>query len=546
MNLSDLKKFVETPGIELIAHNAQHEFKWFLARGINANIVHDTRVLARLYDERMSAKLGALSLKFGVDKYYKEGNPTELQGKDLADRPTRDARNTYLLMQQLYAQLSENEKRVYHEVLVPAAKTLAQIELEGVCIDRPAITELSKGLAQRIAALKLEQEPAVLDFEQAYGKQIKGGRFNVGSPQQKQILIYDILGYPVLQTTDSGSPSTEAEVLEALLRLQHTEEHHAGLLDDCTTCKNSTLNKITSASKWGGWNDRWLQHLPGYLVDIGSRSFLFTDLMGEGAATGRVVSANPNLQNIARAAEMRSLFISRYGELWELDYKGIELRIWACLAEDERLIEAIIKEDPHTATAQDIYAKKTISKAERQVAKTFLYCLINGGGPFRLTLVTGIPLKEMEVMFKRFWRAHRSGQTFWQDWVEADEWDVYGRPKAGIVYSPTGMKRHFTKPTEARNHLIQNTALVVLLKAINIAVPHIKASGRGVADLVVHDSLRLDTKPRSQKLVAEVKEIMEQQKIVWQVGRKTHIISLPFLVEVKRGKNWGSMEEVKL
>ena len=352
-----------------------------------------------------------------------------------------------------------------------------------------------------------------------------------------------MLGYPVLQTTDSGAPSTEAEVVEALLKLEHIKKKHEGQVEECKTCQNSTLSKIDKASKWTGWRDRFLKHLKEYMVETSGQHFVFTDLLLAGAATGRLISSNPNMQNTPRGY-VREVFVPRYHLLWEFDYKAIEWRIWVCLAKDEALIEAVRTGDPHTDTATVIFGKKakTITKDERFIAKTLNFTIINGGGPFRLTLVTGLPIEQTEQMFKRFWKAHPQGQRFWEEYVEVESYDKWKRPQSGWVHSPTGMKRHFEKPTEARNHLIQNPALVVMLKAANQVVPYIKDSGHGVVDLTVHDSLRVDGKKSFDKIAKDVKAIMEEQTLEVN-GENTE---LPFEVEVKRGKDWNNMEEVKL
>ena len=543
MKLNELKKFCENKQNSLLVHNAQFENKWFLSNGINARIDYDTRLEARLFDERLPADLNSLVLRFEIDKYYKTGDVAKFEGKELKERPSRDARNTLALHEYLYPKLTEAERKVYHEVLVPAAKTLAQIELEGICVSPSKISEVTKRINKDLDALKLHSEPTIKAFIEAWGKKVKGGQFNVGSSKQKQIVIYDILGYPVLQTTDSGAPSTEAEVVEALLKLEHIKTHHKGQVEECKVCQGSTLSKIDKASKWIGWRDKFLKHLTEHLVAVKGKQFVFTDLLLAGAATGRLISSNPNMQNTPRGY-VREVFIPRYDFIWEFDYKGIEWRVWVCLAKDDALIEAVRTGDPHANTAADIFAKKlkTITKEERFIGKTFNFTIINGGGPFRLTLVTGLPIEQTEQMFKRFWKAHPRGQKFWEKYVEVVTYDKWNRPQSGWVHAPTGMKRYFEKPTEARNHLIQNPALVVMLKAANKVVPYVKDSGYGVVDLTVHDSLRTDGKKSFDKIVKDVKAIMEEQTL--EINGED--MELPFEVEVKRGKNWSDMEDVKL
>ena len=98
------------------------------------------------------------------------------------------------------------------------------------------------------------------------------------------------------------------------------------------------------------------------------KQFVFTDLLLAGAATGRLISSNPNMQNTPRGY-VREVFIPRYDFIWEFDYKGIEWRVWVCLAKDDALIEAVRTGDPHANTAADIFAKKL------KVSVNYLRCL---------------------------------------------------------------------------------------------------------------------------------------------------------------------------
>lgn len=570
MKLIGLKKLMEDPQVDFIVHNSQFEHKWLLSKGINAHIVEDTFLLMRLFDERLPAGLESACLRFGIDKGYKS-DPTKLMGLALAERPTKDAFNTFELWQYLYPKLSEKEKQVYYSVLLPAAKTLAQIELEGVCVSKQATLDVAKELETRIADLHLETDQTIKDYEQARkagGK--KDYHFNVNSPQQKVEVVYDMLGYsPIAYTTNkdgkpSDNPASDAEVLTALLRLEHGEKKHEGALEECGVCHNTTLYKIVQASQMSGQREKFIGKLLGevdapswqfdpkleLMVERAGKHYVHTDLTVYGARTGRLTSTNINLQNIVNNW-VRKIFVPRHDLLLEGDYKGIELRIWACLAQDQKLIEAIRNGDPHLATAKDIYADPKLTKQDsdkRFVGKTFNYIIINGGGPSRLSLQTGLPVQTTEQMFKRFWKQHPTGRKFWVDWVEADEWDDYDRPKAGIVYSPTGMKRHFDKPTQARNHLIQNPALVAILGAANEAVPFVKGTGQGVVDLTVHDSLRLDIKKEFlKKHIYTLKDIMESQKIEWVDGEgNRQTLDLPFEVEFKVGPDWAHCEELKL
>ena len=509
-------------GMKLITHNAQFEHKWFIKNNIQADIVHDTKLLAHLFDERLPLGLEDLCLYFGIDKSYKCGDEiVNLTGKELYDRNTRDAYNTFKLFQILYPKLSSQEKEVYHKVLIPATKSIAKLELAGMKVDLKVLEATRKQIEDKTSDIRLQEDEHITEFNAASQKV-----FNINSSLHKKLLIYDVLGYPIIQRSKrTGEPTTQADILEALQLIKHKQEKHGESIENCSKCKKLTLSKIINTSKYTGWIENFLNPIQNALVG----DMIYTNLWLGETSTGRLKSSKPNLQNCVKNFP-RQIFISRYpeGVLSEFDYSGIEYRLMASLAKDAIAISAIKSGDPHIDTARLIFNKKEISKEERDIGKTFNYGLIYGAGAYRLSILTGLHRQEISKMLSRYWGQHNCIQTYFHDWIDND-----------LIYSPTGMKRHWTKETEAKNFPIQNSAFILMLQGLNRAVEFVEKTGQGVTCLTVHDSIVIDWKSEKAalKYSPEIKGLMCQHEWDW--------IKTDINADVKIGKDWYNMVEMK-
>lgn len=367
MNIKELKEFAEnTP---LITHNAQFEHSWFLSRSIEADIKHDTMLAAYLYDERLPLSLESLCLKFDIDRVFKKE-----YGKDVAnmsdermkERNTKDARNTYLLMAKLWSLLSEEEKRVYKTVLIPATRSLAQIENTGVCYSPKVLKDVVQELKDRAEELKLYEDPFIKKFNENSKKE-----FNIDSWMHRLVVIYDMLGYEELPyrkgKTDpedpESNPTTGVKVLKRLLDRRYTE----------------TLEKIIKYSSYHGWQENY-EALEAYCDKcghshtdkIGDSSFVFTNLYLGDTTTGRVKSTHPNMQNNPRreGGWTRRCFVPRSpnGVILEADYDQIELKVIAGLSGDEPLIDAFLNgDDLHKDMARIAFALNSVDEVTKEL-----------------------------------------------------------------------------------------------------------------------------------------------------------------------------------
>lgn len=496
---------------QLIVHNAQFEHKWFLYFGVEAQIAHDTRLLAYLIDENSSTALEALCLRYGVDTSYKKGDKvTEVEGEELAQYNCRDTHNTYELFKALWPQLGDREREVYQNVLIPATKNLALIELAGLHTTPERIQECQVELDQMITDLKLDEDPYIQQLEEAMGK-----KFNIKSTPQRKILIFDLLGYDVLMTTDSGAPSTQSKVLKKMLKKRHTD----------------TLEKIITYSEYMGAKVNFLDVMERSLRQVGDQWFIYTSLWLGDTATGRLKSNDPNLQNTPKSF-VRRIFTSRFedGYLLEFDYDQIELRIIAGLSGDAKLIEDFRDgKDPHLETAVDITGKKhkAITEKDRDAGKRINFMIPTGASPGLLAYETGLEVREAEMMLRRYWKAHPELKAYFDN-----------LPEEGTVYSPTGMKRTALgerAKNQIRNFAIQNTALIAHLMAINTLVPAQLELGNLVI-LPTHDSFLSDCRTDFKKTYHMKKEILESITFDW--------MPIPFTVSGKVGSDYGSMEKI--
>lgn len=504
----NLRKFLETT--PLICHHAQFEHRWLIHHGINANIVEDTRLLAYLIDESQPTDLESLCLKYEIDRPYKIGDAVvDLEGKDLEERNCRDTINTFKLKDTLLSLVSEEEYKVYKEVLLPATKSLAQIELAGLHVDLDTMDKIEAELKEKIDEIDLMNDPYIKEVEK-----ITGRSFKIKSSIQRKILVYDVLGYEYSNQakTKTGNPSTQAEVLEKFLAQRHTD----------------TLEKLIRYSEYTGWLKNFIEVMKKNLVG----EFVYTSLWLGGTATGRIKSSDPNMQNVPKSF-VRRIFNSRYtgGVLIDADHSQMELRILAGLSQDEALIDGLLSEDLHTETAKVIFNKKDISEKERALGKRINFAIPTGASDARIAFETGLPLPEVKMLLRRYWRRHWRLKEYFEE-----------LPKSGIVKSPTGMKRNCQTPNQARNFAIQNCALIIHLRTINEWVPFMR-EWRGTAVLPIHDSFLSDVplNPEDKKFkrfCRELKEVLESQTFDW--------MPVPILCDIKWGYNWYDMKEVEL
>jgi len=425
-----------------------------------------------------------------------------------------DADITLRLHHKLHAELAAlpSLASVLSDIEMPLVPVLARIEREGALVDADLLKIQSGELGDKMDALERE------------AIELAGEPFNLGSPRQLGAILYDKFGLPVLKKTPKGQPSTAEEALEAL-----AEE---GFPLPKVLMQYRSMSKLKST-----YTDR----LPEQINPRTGR--IHTSYQQAVAATGRLSSSDPNLQNIpVRTAEgrrIRQAFIAAPGyKLLAADYSQIELRIMAHLAKDEGLLSAFRNGlDVHTATAAEVFKVELgdVTSDQRRSAKAINFGLIYGMGAKKLGKDIGVDSKTakayIDVYFARYpgvrdYMERTRKQAADQGYVET----LFGRR----LYLPT---IHSNRPQEragaertAINAPMQGTAADIIKRAM-VTVDNWLASTALDARVIlqVHDELVLEVR---EDLVEQV----AQEIRVHMSGAAQ--LDVPLVVDVGVGANW--------
>jgi len=401
--------------------------------------------------------------------------------------------------------------QLLEEIEVPLIPVLVDMEATGILVDRELLGEMSRGFNKELAALELDIYKAA------------GGEFNINSTPQLRTVLFERLKLPVQKRTKTGA-STDVEVLEQLAALGHEVPR--------LLIEYRELTKLKST---------YVDALPGYIsADTGR---VHTSFNQTGAATGRLSSSDPNLQNIPvrtrRGGEIRRAFIAPPGHLLLIaDYSQIELRLLAHLSGDPSFVAAFQRGgDIHRQTAAVIFGvpEEKVTGEMRARAKTINFATIYGQGALALSRQLGITLEEAKAFIKHYFERF-AGVRVWLDktveearhrgFVET----LFGRRR----YIPELRDRNFSIRSfgerTATNSPLQGSAADLIKIAMIRIHAALKRERLGTRMLLqVHDELVFEV-PESERAVAEalVKREMEG------VAR----LAVPLVVSVGAGKNW--------
>jgi DNA polymerase-1 len=404
--------------------------------------------------------------------------------------------------------------RLYREIELPLVEVLARMEIAGVAIDRSALSELSIAFGAEINRLEREAERVV------------GHAVALGSPKQLGELLFVELNLPKGKKTKTGAWSTDASVLEEI----QGEHPIVGIAMEWRT-----VSKLQST---------YVEALPK-LVEADGR--VHTTFQQAVAATGRLSSTDPNLQNIpirtALGRKIRNTFIAEKGNtLVAADYSQIELRILAHVTRDEHLIAAFAAgEDIHRATAARVLGKPAadVDADERAMAKMVNFGIAYGMGDFGLATRAGISRDAAKSFIAGYFERY-PGIRRYIDTIKEEA------RTNGSVTTQLGRRRPIPElragnpalraagERAAINHPIQGTAADVIKIAMIRLAPRLAAAGlKARLVLQVHDELLLEV-PSGEvdRLVPLLIETMEGALA----------LDVPLTVEVKLGPRWDEMK----
>lgn len=425
-----------------------------------------------------------------------------------------DADITLRLHQALQARLAKTPsvQPVLMDIEMPLVPVLAKIERQGALVDAALLQVQSGELGVKMAELERRA------FELA------GEEFNLGSPKQLGSILYDKLGMPVLSKTAKGQPSTAEAVLDELAEQGYPLPE--------VLMQYRSLSKLKST---------YTDKLPGQINPRTGR--IHTSYQQAVAATGRLSSSDPNLQNIpirtAEGRRIRQAFVASPGyKLLAADYSQIELRIMAHLAKDEGLLHAFRNDlDVHRATAAEVFgvALEAVTTDQRRSAKAINFGLIYGMSAFGLAKQIGVDRKQSQDYIDRYFARYPGvlaymertrAQAAEQGFVET----LFGRR----LYLPDINAKNpaLRKGAErtAINAPMQGTAADIIKRAMVNVENWLSQSGLDARVILqVHDELVLEVR---EELVEQVKD-----EIRGHMSRAAQL-DVPLLVEVGIGANW--------
>lgn len=523
--LEALKPLLEEPTKGKIGQHIKYDMNVLARYGIELRgVVSDTMLesyilnstagrhdMDSLADRYLGVKTTSFEEIAGKGKHQLTFNQIDM---DIATPyAAEDADITLRLHQSLEPKLSAESRLldVLREIEVPLIPVLAQIERQGAKVDATLLAKQSQELDVRLHELE----------QQAYA--LAGETFNLGSPKQLQVILYEKQGIPVTKKTPKGAPSTAEEVLQDLALdypLPKVIIEHRG------------LSKLKST---------YTDKLPVMINPRTGR--IHTSYHQAVTATGRLSSSDPNLQNIpVRTQEgrrIRQAFVAPEGyKILAADYSQIELRIMAHLSDDEGLLSAFAKgEDIHKATAAEVFAVplEQVSADQRRSAKAINFGLIYGMSAFGLAKQLGVGRNEAQRYIDHYFEMYPGVQRYMQNTrAQASEKGYVETLFGRRLYLPeinakNAMRRQAAERT-AINAPMQGTAADIIKRAMIEVHAWLASSGLDAKMIMqVHDELVFEVKADA------VPELTEQiQRLMAGAAQ----LNVPLLVEVGVGDNW--------
>ena len=524
--IEQLRLFFESETIEKVGQNLKYDIKVLAkynvtVKGklfdtmlahylINPDMRHNMDVLAETYLNYTPISITELIGKKGKNQLSMRDVPLEKQ----TEYAVEDADITLQLKEHFQHELGEaNTQKLFDDIEIPLLRVLAAMELEGINLDETFLNSLSEELNNDI--LNLEKRI----YETA------GEEFNIASPKQLGIILFEklkLVDKP--KKTKTGQYATGEEILSYLAK------DHAIIKD---ILEYRGLAKLKST---------YVDALPLQVEEATGR--VHTDYMQTVAATGRLSSNNPNLQNIPirteRGRQVRKAFIPRNDDyiLLAADYSQIELRIIAALSKEETMIEAFKNgEDIHASTASKVFnvPLDEVTREQRSNAKTVNFGIIYGVSAFGLSNQTDLSRSEAKELIDTYYETYPKLRAYMSEQVD------FARDN-GYVQTVLG-RRRYLKDINSRNAVVRgasernavnapiqgSAADIIKIAMINIYNKLEAGNYKTKMLLQVHDELVFDVyKPELEDMKTLIKTEMEN----------AFKLEVPLDVEVDTGLNW--------
>jgi DNA polymerase-1 len=524
--IEQLRPFFEADHIEKIGQNLKYDIKVLAKYNIevkgqlfdtmiahyliNPDMRHNMDVLAETYLNYTPVSITELIGKKGKNQLSMREVPLEQQ----TEYAVEDADITLQLAAHFQGELTEaNTKKLFDELEIPLVKVLASMELEGINLDSKFLHSLSEDLNADIQTLESKI------YEDA------GEAFNIASPKQLGIILFEklkLVDKP--KKTKTGQYATSEDILSYLAKdheiIRHILEYRG-------------LAKLKST---------YVDALPNQVLEQTGR--VHTDYMQTVAATGRLSSNNPNLQNIPirteRGRQVRKAFIPRSEDyiLLAADYSQIELRVIAALSKENNMITAFKNgEDIHASTAAKVFniPINEVTREQRGNAKTVNFGIIYGVSAFGLSNQTNLSRSESKELIETYYQTYPKLRNYISEQVD------FARDN-GYVQTVLG-RRRYLKDINSRNAVVRSAAErnavnapiqgsaadIIKIAMINIYNKLEAGNYKTKMLLQVHDELVFDVfKPELDTIKTLVKTEMET----------AYNLSVPLVVDLDTGNNW--------
>jgi len=523
--LAAMKEYLENPDKKKVGHHLKYDAHIFARYGIalrgmqfdsmlesyvlnSVATRHDMNSVARYY-----LNVDTIHYEDVAGKGAKQLTFNQVALEEAAPYAAEDADITLGLHQHLWGKLKETGslRSVYEDIEQPLVPVLLAMEETGVLIDRDMLRKQSSELAKTMLGLEKEAH------------ELAGGPFNLGSPKQLQEILFGQLGLPVIRKTPKGQPSTAEDVL-------------AELADDYDLPR--VILKFRSVSKL---KSTYTDKLPKQVAEDTGR--LHTSYHQAVAATGRLSSTDPNLQNIPirtpEGRRIRQAFIPPDGKiLLAADYSQIELRIMAHLSRDEGLVNAFTEDvDVHSATAAEVFGltAEEVTADHRRSAKAINFGLMYGMSAFGLGKQLGIGRGQAQEYVDLYFDRYPGVKKFMDDIREQARERGFVETEFGRrLYLPeindrNAQRRQYAERS-AINAPMQGTAADIIKRAM-VTVQNWLLDKKVPARMImqVHDELVFEVDEN------EVDSVREE--IVTMMCAAADL-SVPLKVDAGVGKNW--------
>ena len=525
--LEHFRPFFESEKIEKVGQNLKFDLKvlskyGFSVRGelfdtmlahylINPDMRHNLDLLSETYLKYAPISIESLIGKKGKDQKSMRNVPLE----DLKEYAVEDA-DIALQLRNYFLPLLEKSgtKALFQEIETPLVQVLVDIELEGIKLDIDFLKKMSTEMQNDIVLLEKKIYEAA------------GGIFNLASPKQLGEVLFDKLkiGGGKLKKTKTGQYATGEEILSELAS-------SSPLVRDILDWRQ--LVKLQST---------YVEALPLQVNEQTGR--IHTEYMQAVAATGRLSSNNPNLQNIPirteKGKQIRKAFIPRNEEyvLLSADYSQIELRIIAALSGETNMIEAFQRgEDIHKSTAAKVFkvSPEEVTKEMRSHAKTVNFGIIYGVSAFGLSNQTNLSRSASKELIDNYYLSYPKLKTYIQDQIEFARENGYAQTITG--------RRRYLKDIHSQNPIVRSAAE---RNAVNAPIQGSAADIIKKAMINIHRQLKQDNWTSKMllqvhdELVFDVykSELEEVSKMIRKEMEHAFTMAVPLEVEIGFGSNW--------